>query len=490
MLGPQGRGNGSPEYEVEDRRLLCGLDLDALLAGGEEDLAAVQRATPTIPIHSGADKFARWMRIADICEWHLVVGLDLHFTVDHMDIEKCADLYHRLKTVPNVKIIIVTYFRDQHHCSFVLSRMHEWQWLVEWADGIVIVTDEVPEGRIDSEGVTVTTLPLEHPKVICMNGGKGDLLGISAVPGVLVDDNLRHLSHWMYRGKAPSAGILVPGPDWYFVEKGLYALEEDIVMLAHHQAWVMVIRTFYCQSVRMGWADQSKMMAAQRADERISLDVHTSADQRADELPMAVQPDARQQPGAYVSLATLMGHIDRDDSEYSSTTASTPLSYSTAMSTTLSYDGGSTVTDSEQAVQPDAYVPRRYDTAAQAVQHYLSYVPRRYDTAAPLVIRPLSYDTDTTSLAVPATVTDPVEDMWAIECIVDDASGELWPAYRHGITGLQWIRPDAVPIARAAADFEGALSVWRAKTPPEEVAKVETAGIVRNFNWGREPQWQ
>ena len=90
------------------------------------------------------------------------------------------------------------------------------------------------------------------------------------------------------------------------------------------------------------------------------------------------------------------------------------------------------------------------------------------------------------SLLRPATVTDLVpvaQDEWTIECAVDVNSGQLWPVYRHRITGPQWTRPDAVSIARAAADFECSLGVWRTQYP-EEVVKVEKAGIVRDFTWG------
>ena len=477
-------------YEREDPRVLGALSLGTLFMSHEQDLDAnvVQRATPTIRIREGADKFARWMRLADICEWHLIVALDLHNTIDKKSLDHCADLYHRLRTMPNVKIIINTFLEHQENAGVVLAHRKAWQWLVERVDGIVIVTDTVRERGIERDGVTVTTWPLEHPKVICLNGGKGDILGISGVPGVLVDDKLQNLLHWMDRGKAPSAGILVPGYDWESLAWGRGRLPQDIVMLAHHQAWVLVIRTFYCQSTRMGWADRSKAMAARREHERMSLDVHTlPRDGDISGRGTGGQPETGGQP--QTDRGVWKEYTDPEGRTYYHNAATNESTW------TLPQDAQPDQSPSPaQVVQPDAQPDQPGAYLALAA---LTGAADEDDWNATEYTSTKDMDTDTTdtdiSMLRPTTATDLVpleQDMWSIACEVDRASGQLWPTYRHPITGPQWIRPDAVPIARAAADFEGALVVWRGQTHPEEVAKVEKAGIVRNFTWGTLQHWQ
>ena len=260
-MGPQGY-QGSPEYEQEDPSV-CPLDLGALFAGGAENEFAVQRARTTLTIQEGGATFAAWMRYVDIREWHVLACLDLHKTVDRLSRHACNDFWNRLKTMHGLKTLIVSYFIDEKNAWRVLDRRNEWHWLAEKVDGIVIVTEQKRDRDITRNGVTVTAL-LDHPKVICMNGGKGDIAALCGVPGILVDDKLTNLEHFVWRGVPPSIGILVPGTDWqYYNLSYKEQCEKRIVAAArNHQEWVAVIRGFYDKSIKMGWVDRKKVLDA------------------------------------------------------------------------------------------------------------------------------------------------------------------------------------------------------------------------------------
>ena len=248
---------GSPEYD-EEHPSVCPDDLGALFACGAEDEFAVQRASTTLTIQEGAAIFGEWMRFLDIRAWHVLGCFDLHRTVDKLPRHACNDLWNRLKTMPGLKTLIVTYFKFETNAWRVLDRRNEWHWLAEKVDGIVIVTEEKGHDDITNNGVTVTRSSLGHPKIIVMNGGKGDVLALCGVPGILVDDKLCNLEHFVWRGMLPSTGILVPGRDWpWFRYKEL--IEKRVVAVSwNHQAWVAVIRAFYDTSIKMGWVDRKK----------------------------------------------------------------------------------------------------------------------------------------------------------------------------------------------------------------------------------------
>ena len=262
MLGFPGY-QGSPEYEQEDPSV-CPLDLGALYARGAENEFALQRARTTLTIQEGAATFAAWMRFLDICEWHVLACFDLHLTIDKLCRHACNDLWNRLKTMPGLKTLIVTYFTEEKNAWRVLDRRNEWHWLAEKVDGIVVVTERKGANYISKNGVTVTSALLDHPKIIAMNGGKGDILALCGVPGILVDDKLRNLEHFVWRGESPSTGILVPGKDWLHCR---YSHEEQyekrIVTCGWNpQGWVAVIRAFYAKCIKMGWVDRKKVLDA------------------------------------------------------------------------------------------------------------------------------------------------------------------------------------------------------------------------------------
>ena len=424
---------GLPEYEGEDERL-CPIHTPAYFAKFAASANTVQRANPTIFVRLGFQIFDKWKQVAGIEEWNVVLALDLHYVLDKFRTDTCVDLWNRIKTIHNLKLIVITFIREEKNVSRrVLEQKAEWTWPMEKADGIVVTTEEESEAEVDEKGVTVTD-PLGIAKVILMKGGKGDLLALLGLPGLLVDDRMRNLKHWVKRGPEPSTGILVHGRDWGWYANCAYSyhFEQSILCVSDPLGWVVVWRAFADQCSRMGWRERDRLLQLREEQER--------------------------------------RRKEQEDIEHVRAQIQSGWTRWTCKKTGKTYLHNTFTQESKWAPELDVHRSPELDVNT-------SLKPMSSTD------RPGPSSTDRPGTAGIACGSDG----WVIGVQRWKDDGKLWPAYKNLSTGqITWARPEDVSLSNASAGFDRAVKEWfesKRKTDPAEAQRQEKAGIKRNFTW-------
>ena len=158
---------------------------------------------PEVAVRSGLAEFNRWVLVTGIQKWNYLSCLDVNGVINKIESERdAADLLHRVQTMPNAKLLIVSYVREAYAARHMVKNERPWSILVAKADGVIFALDNAHhDGSIDfwsadtsTNGQVRSRRELKRPDIIFTNGSKGQALGALGNPVILIDDKLVNIA--------------------------------------------------------------------------------------------------------------------------------------------------------------------------------------------------------------------------------------------------------------------------------------------------------
>ena len=194
-----------------------------------------QLPQPRVRIHEGQEDYESFCGFIDLCPWHILLCFDKHRVIDKLDsLEECTQFIWRLRTIPNAKIIVISYIRFPESAPRTFDWTKVWSSVLHRCDAIVFVLDR----PVPLEGVTVwLQRSVGFRNILMCSGTKGHFLGLMGRPCILFDDKYANLESLARLAHPLCQGIRVDPPVYHFHRRDAINHRTYMTLNSPH-AWV------------------------------------------------------------------------------------------------------------------------------------------------------------------------------------------------------------------------------------------------------------